>query len=118
MRAIHRTILLLGATALGGVVSAGRPAAQDDPTGGNVRRGDAPSSDVTPPALKSRVEAPYPPEALKARAEGTVGIEVDIDENGSVVGARVIGPAGRGFDEAALAAVRQFKFEPAMQGGK
>ncbi len=102
MRATHRSARLFVATILATMLFVAEASAQD----------------VTPPALKSRIEAPYPPEALKARAEGTVGIEVDIDENGSVVGARVIGPAGRGFDEAALAAVRQFKFEPAMQSGK
>ena len=118
MRALHTSALVFGATALAGMLFAAGAAAQNDPTGANVPRGDAPGGDVTPPTLKARVEAPYPAEALRARIEGSVGVEVDIDENGSVVGARVVGPAGRGFDEAALAAVRQFKFEPARQGGK
>jgi TonB family protein len=71
---------------------------------------------VSPPSLKSRIEAEYPPEALRTRAEATVGLELDVDENGNVTGARVVSPAGHGFDEAALAAVRQFRFDPARQG--
>ena len=40
-----------------------------------------------------------------------------MDDTGRVVDARVIAPAGHGFDEAALAAARQFTFEPAKRNG-
>jgi TonB family protein len=72
---------------------------------------------VTPPILRSRTDAVYPPEAQKARIEGTVGLALVIAEDGHVAEARVIAPAGHGFDEAALAAVRRFVFEPARRGG-
>jgi TonB family protein len=73
---------------------------------------------VTPPSLKTRTEAVYPADALREAVEATIGLEVEVDETGEVTSARVVTPAGRGFDEAALAAVRQFKFAPAMHGDK
>lgn len=79
---------------------------------------DAPPTEITPPSLATRVEAPYPPEALRDRFEATVAIEIDIDEHGDVVGARIVTPVGHGLDDAALAAVKKFKFVPAKQGNK
>lgn len=76
------------------------------------------SSTTSPPSLVSRAEAAYPPDALRDRVEATVGLEIEVDERGAVASARVVTPAGRGFDEAALAAVKQFLFTPAMQSGK
>jgi TonB family protein len=73
---------------------------------------------VTPPALVTRVEATYPPEALRDRIEGTVSLEVEVDERGGVTGARVLAAAGHGFDESALAAVKEFKFTPATRASK
>lgn len=72
---------------------------------------------VTPPVLRTRAEATYPPDALRDHVEGTVGLEVVVDETGAVIDARIIAPAGHGFDETALAAVRRFTFEPARRGG-
>ena len=76
------------------------------------------SSDVvTPPSLKARAEADYPADALRDRIEGTVGLELTIDENGTVTDRGVVTPAGHGFDEAALAAAKKFTFEPAKRSG-
>lgn len=72
---------------------------------------------LTPPSLKTHPEASYPPEAMQQRVEGNVGLELTIDETGTVVDAKVISPAGHGFDEAAVAAAKQFTFEPARKGG-
>lgn len=65
------------------------------------------------PVLKRQVEAQYPPEALAQQLEGTVVMLIDISEAGAVTDVQVTQPAGHGFDEAAVAAVRQFEFEPA-----
>jgi TonB family protein len=62
--------------------------------------------------------AAYPPDALRDRIEGTVGLELALDDTGHVTDARVTSPAGHGFDEAALAAARSFVFEPAREAGK
>jgi len=72
---------------------------------------------VTPPTLTHRAQATYPAEALQGHLEGVVGLDLVVDENGKVAGARVIAPAGHGFDEAALAAARDFVFEPARRNG-
>src|SRR5450432_3094875 len=69
------------------------------------------------PSLKDHPEAPYPPDALAKRLEGNVGLELDLDAGGNVVGVRVTAPAGNGFDEAATAAARRFTFEPARRRG-
>ena len=70
------------------------------------------------PVLKVRAEAIYPPGALSDGLEGTVGLEVVVDERGDVESARVVSPAGHGFDEAAIEAARKFTFEPARLAGK
>jgi TonB family protein len=72
---------------------------------------------VTPPVLRSRGEATYPTEALRDRVDGTVGLEVVVDDRGNVTDAHVTSPAGHGFDEAALDAVKRFVFEPATRNG-
>lgn len=69
------------------------------------------------PVLKRQVEAQYPPEALAQQLEGTVVMFIDISETGTVTDVQVTESAGPGFDAAAVAAVRQFEFEPAEVDG-
>src|SRR5580692_7689812 len=78
---------------------------------------DAPNDSLTPPVVRSRAEATYPADALRDRLEATVGLEIVVDDAGHVADARVIAPAGHGFDEAALDTVRKFAFEPARKNG-
>src|SRR5437762_3359381 len=73
--------------------------------------GSEPSEELLAPVLKAHVEAPYPAEALRERLEGRVGLELVVDEAGTVVDAKITGPAGHGFDAAALEAARHFTFE-------
>ena len=73
--------------------------------------------DFDPPVLKTSVEAEYPPDALRQRLAGSVGLELLVNEQGKVVDLRVTQPAGHGFDEAASAAARQYLFEPATMNG-
>ncbi|MBL8955175.1 MAG: TonB-dependent receptor [Myxococcaceae bacterium] len=70
------------------------------------------------PTLVQQVEAAYPPDAADAGVGGTVVMEIDLGEDGSVTDARVVGSAGPSFDESALKAVRQYKFTPAEVDGK
>jgi TonB family protein len=70
------------------------------------------------PSLLKFVEAVYPKDAETAGLSGEVGLDIDIGVDGSVAAARVVRPAGYGFDEAALAAVKQFVFSPAELDGK
>ncbi len=68
----------------------------------------------TAPTLRKKVSAPYPPEALKDGLSGTVQLDLELDEKGQVTNVIVTHPAGHGFDEAAVAAVKQFEFTPAL----
>jgi TonB family protein len=72
---------------------------------------------LAPPVLQGHPEAAYPSDALSQGVEGTVGLELDIDDQGRVTGVRVLSPAGHGFDESAVEAARHFTFEPAKQDG-
>src|SRR6185436_12905676 len=76
------------------------------------------SPEEPPPLLKSPelvqfVEAPYPDEAFAQGVEGKVLLLLDVVETGKVTNVEVLRPAGYGFDEAAVAAARQFQFSPA-----
>jgi TonB family protein len=72
---------------------------------------------LVPPSLEKRVDVPYPEQALRDRVQGSVGLELSIDEHGAVTHARVTSPLGHGLDEAALAAAPRFVFSPATRGG-
>jgi protein TonB len=58
----------------------------------------------------------YPPLARSAKIQGVVIIEAAIDVEGAVVSARVLRPMPL-LEEAALEAVRQWKFTPALLNG-
>jgi len=63
--------------------------------------------------------SPEIPEAFRdAQREALVVIEVELDEQGRVTGARVIRHAEFGLDDAALAAAKQTDFEPALVGNQ
>ncbi len=62
--------------------------------------------------------APAYPDAARAEGiEGDVRVELVVDTSGTVESARVLGGVGHGLDEAALRAVRQFRFAPASKAG-
>ena len=70
-----------------------------------------------PPRLTRFVDADKPA-ALAARGRVEVVLTIDIDDHGKVGAVTVVTPAGDGFDEAAVAAARQFVFEPGEFEGK
>jgi len=79
----------------------------------------APAQTLTrAPELVHFEPAAYPPEAEAAGIEGSVLLEIDVGPEGAVLDARVIAPAGHGFDEAAVEAVRRFRFSPAEIDGQ
>ncbi len=96
------------------VLGLASPASAQEENGAPAGAG---TTDVSPPSLKLREKAEYPADALRDRIEGSVALELVIGDDGSVTTAKVVTPAGHGFDEAAIAAVKQFVFEPARQGG-
>lgn len=64
------------------------------------------------------VRAAYPPLALRMGMEGDVTIRIEVDTEGKVTRAEIMKGAGAGFDEEALKAVKQSRFEPAQKDGQ
>ncbi len=64
------------------------------------------------------VRASYPPMALRMGLEADVVLKVQVDSDGKVIKIEIVKGAGMGFDDEALKAVKQFRFEPAKKGGK
>jgi len=82
----------------------------------------APAAPEVSPAdfKRTRFVAPtYPPQALSRGLEGEVRVRITVDTEGRVVGAQVLSatPAGV-FDQAAVNAVRKWRFEPVVKGGR
>lgn len=74
--------------------------------------------DVQPRAI-ARIEPRYPPEARRRGIEGSVKLEMRIDEYGVVREVEVTeGDPPGVFDESALAAFRQGRFQPARKDGR
>jgi TonB family protein len=72
------------------------------------------------PALKvlKKVNAVYPPAAKEARIKGTVILRVLVDRTGEVEDVEVLKGLPKGLSDAAVTAVRQWRFEPATVDGK
>jgi protein TonB len=64
------------------------------------------------------VRAIYPPLALRMGMESDVILKIEIDPEGKVTRAEITKSGGAGFDEEALKAVKQSRFEPAQRDGK
>jgi TonB family protein len=70
-----------------------------------------------PPRLIKSAKPTYPPEAFEKKIEGTVLLEIVIDANGHVVRERVTQSIPL-LDAAAIQAVRQWIFSPALRHGR
>ena len=90
-------------------------------------RGDAPQpaepparagKDVTPPEKISGAAPLYTGMALLAHLEGSVTVESIINSAGDVENAKILKGLPLGLDQMALAAVKTWKFKPALQDGK
>ena len=73
-----------------------------------------PDPDSTIPFPTGLAIAPYPPNAI---GDGEVMVEVSLDAEGKVQGARMVGGTAA-FQEAALDAARKWTFRPASRKGK
>ncbi|MFY9823465.1 MAG: energy transducer TonB [Thermoanaerobaculia bacterium] len=60
----------------------------------------------------------FPPTARKAGLQGVVVIEVIIDQEGCARHPRILKGVPLGVDDAALAAVQSWTFQPATRDGK
>ena len=70
--------------------------------------------EVMPPVILRRVEPQYPEVARHAGLQGVVIAEAIIDKAGNVVDVRILRPLGLGCSEAALEAIKSWKYRPAM----
>ena len=70
------------------------------------------------PHYLNQVKAQYPAAAKRANIEGVVILQVDIDAAGRVKKVDLIQGLGYGCDEAAIAAIQQCTFTPALAGGE
>jgi TonB family protein len=77
----------------------------------------APQRVIVAPKLTHFVEADFPPSEAAAGHGATVVLQIAITATGAVADVRVLESAGPAFDVAAIAAARQFIFEPAMVDG-
>jgi protein TonB len=73
---------------------------------------------VTPPEIVTRIEPRYTDIARHAGTEGVVVLQAVIDEQGMVTNLSVIKGLPMGLEQAALDAVRQWRFKPALQQGR
>ncbi len=62
--------------------------------------------------------ASYPPMALRMGLESDVMLKIEVDSDGKVTKAEITKSGGAGFDEEALKAVKQSRFEPAQRDGQ
>ena len=70
------------------------------------------------PELIKRVDPVYPAEAVSKEIEGTVIMEVVVDTQGNVSGVKVTGGAHKILNDAAVQAVKQWKYQPYLVNGK
>jgi len=70
------------------------------------------------PKLVKRVNPTYPLSAKEEGVQGTVQLRLRVEKNGSVSNVRVSKSSGdRRLNDAAVAAVKKWKYEPAVQNG-
>jgi protein TonB len=82
--------------------------------GGPYRVGGA----VSPPTVLTQVRPPYTEEALQARIQGPVVLELIVRANGAPDAIRVVGSLDPGgLDVEAVQAVRQWRFTPGRLDG-
>jgi protein TonB len=75
-----------------------------------------PGGDIKEPRKTHEARPVYPPVAIAARVEGVVIINATIGTDGSVVNVRVTRSVPL-LDQAALDAVRQWRFTPTLLNG-
>jgi TonB family protein len=83
----------------------------------NVSGGQVISAGVLNGKAISKPQPPYPAIAKAARAQGTVTVQVTVDETGGVTSAKAV--SGHPLlQQAAIAAAKQAKFSPTLLSGK
>jgi TonB family protein len=76
------------------------------------------TGDIKPPKLIKTVEPVYPEVARQAQVEGLVILEATTDKYGRVQSAHVLRPLSPALNQAAVEAVKQWIYEPAVIDGE
>jgi len=77
----------------------------------------SPTDLVTPPKVLSHPAAVYTDEARRRGIEGSVIVQARFDEYGSATVLKVMKGLGYGLDDAALEALKAWRFSPALRNG-
>ncbi|MGC4072782.1 MAG: energy transducer TonB [Nibricoccus sp.] len=101
-------LCLLGFALLGAVPVIAEPSTPPKP---KLARGDR------LPVVKKQVRPKYPTDLRKKGITGDVNVHIVVSSSGDVAEAEVIDSPNEQFSEAALEAVRQWKFEPGLKDG-
>ena len=73
---------------------------------------------VSQPILITKIEPEYSEEARKAKCQGTVQLEIVVDEHGMPKDLRIKRALGLGLDQKAMEAVAKWRFKPGIKDGK
>ena len=78
-----------------------------------------PGGGVTEPKVTKEIRVRYTPDALRARVEGTVGLEGVVRADGTVGEVRVVRSLDTkyGLDDEAVNALKQWQFTPGQKDG-
>jgi periplasmic protein TonB len=106
-------------TGSGGGVGSGRGPGVGPGSGGGFGGGAYKiGGGVSQPTLIHKEEPEYSEEARKAKWQGTVQLEIVVDEHGMPKDLRVRRALGLGLDQKAMEAVAKWRFKPGMKDGK
>jgi TonB family protein len=104
---------------IGGGVGVGRGPGVGPGSGGGFGGGAYKiGGGVSAPVVLSKVEPEYSEEARKAKWQGTVVLQLVVDEKGLPQGMKVTRSLGLGLDQKAIEAVSKWRFKPGMKDGK
>lgn len=73
---------------------------------------------VSAPKLIYQVEPEYSEDARKAKHQGTVRIQIVVDETGHPRDFQILNPLRMGLDEKAIEAVSKWRFKPGYRAGR
>jgi protein TonB len=102
---------------VGGIIPSGILPPPPPPPPAVVREPIRVGGAITAPALVSRVEPVYPPLAASAHVQGVVILEAVVDREGRVESVKVLRSIPL-LDDAATAAVRQWRYSPLLLNGR
>ncbi|MGH9533262.1 MAG: energy transducer TonB [Terriglobales bacterium] len=73
---------------------------------------------IEPPAALATPKPAYPPAAKRARLTGKVVLSIFVGPDGRAHGIQIVQALGLGLDDAAVQAVRRWRFQPATVAGQ